>query len=481
MRAVNVININNLYSTILYKYITMPKGRTGIIPGKKNFTAVGGVGAKRTPIRNLINAQALPPTSNISSIGTSTLNLTPPPPPTIPADVIAAIQTAKFYPTPLPSTILFDLDSITKQNFRFHGDGNPYLPSAIGPFETIPDKYINGIVRAVKRWSKFIAFYDDTVAMVCQIFKTTSWNGLRLVNFKLSYEKDGTFIMRCTPIVYKNTCFNYGYKLEINTFYTTEKWGTLSESQLFHIFTHELGHALGMPMFIPNLKNGTDEAVLEQNYDPGIGTDIYKIIIPETSTYAFPNAVNAYVHYGGAVYTPPPDFPDIFEPQLYEVLSNNYKILPLIIPLECKNGNHWNSNTIERKMPENIRTKIKYRGVYNDLMVPLWNPNIDNTSQYLITRITIGELTDIFTSWNGNKFYNYYELTPGASEVTGSSIGMGDTIVFEGVINDSKQIRNPENKNVKEIQNPNSTSCISHNCKCKPIFITDLSELEYCL
>jgi len=456
----------------------MPKGRTGIIPGKKNFTAVGGVGAKRLPIRNLINAQALAPTSNISSIGiASILSPTAHPPPIIQKAVITAIETATNpppitpptpTPTPTPVTagpILFDLDSITKQLFNFRGDGNPYLPSAIGPIEPIPDKHLNGIVRAVKRWSKYLAFKPETVNKLREIFRTNLWNGLRLVNFKFIHNEDNTSIMECRPLIRKNTCFNYGYKLTINTFYTEKKGDSYTEDQLFHLYTHELGHALGMPMFTPNLKNGTGEAVLETNHNLILNAEFYPqyifIAVGPNGVIeedGFLHAVGAYVGYGG-----------IKTAKGFTTTTNE-------VPLEINKNNHWNTYTFIDKPPDAYNKM--YRGIHNEIMSAGWSAHIDSTSQYLISKLTIGLLIDIFTSWDNIKYFNYYELTPDSSEVTDTSSGIGDTIVFEGSIDDSKQIKNASNKNAKI---PTDYKCITLDCGCTPIFITDLSELEYCV
>jgi hypothetical protein len=451
----------------------MPKGRTGVIPGKKNFTSVGGVGAKRAPAQNSINSKALAPTSNIASIGiASILSPTAPPPPIIPTAVIAAIETAKnplTTPTPTSSPILFDLDSITKQLFNFRGDGNPYLPNAIGPHEPIPDKYLNGMVRAVKRWSKFLAFKPETANKIREIFGTKLWNGLKLCNFKFVYVEVSTVIMQCTPLIKKNTCFNFGYALTVNTFYTEKKWG-LSETQLFHLYTHELGHALGMPMFTPNLKNGTGEAVLKTIRNLMLNTEFYPQYIEKvnddvgsggpiyTQEDGFLNAVGAYMGYGG-ITTAKGGITTTWE-----------------VPLEIDKYSHWSIYTFTETHHKPYNNK--YRGVHNEIMSSGWDRHVDSTSQYLISRLTIGLLIDIFTNWDDIKYYNYYELTPDSSEVTGKSSGIDDTIVFEGSIDDSKQIKNASNKNTAI---PNDSKCIIHDCGCKPIFITDLSELKYCV
>jgi hypothetical protein len=467
----------------------MPKGRTGVIPGKKNFTAVGGVGAKRIPIRNVINAQALAPTSNIASIGTSTLKqlLLAPPPPYVEEDIITEIKTAKNPPpTPTPVTsrpILFDLDTITKRSFNFRGDGSPYLIGSNGPHEPIPDRYLNGMVRAVKRWSRFLAFNSSTANMIRNVWKTRWWNGLSLVNFKIIPVKNVNYIMKCETICHPNTCFNYGYKLTVNTLFTEEKGASYTEDQLFHVFTHELGHALGMPVFIPNKKNGTGDYILESVRDSVMKINVYPEYHLELDPEAtdprrpfktvddFKNATAAYAKYNGI--------------KMGDVQTNpKLLVTAKLIPLEKDICNHWNTNKNIKKVDLNSDgtryMEITYCGVHNDLMVPEWTKHIDMTSQYLISGITLGVLLDMYSEWGGTKFFNYYELNKGANEVTKDDVKNG-VIVFEGVISDSKQIKNSANKSVKAIPNPNDSKFITHSCECKPIFITDLSELEYCV
>jgi hypothetical protein len=491
MRAVNVINTNNLYNTILYKYTTMPKGRTGIIPGKKNFTAVGGVGAKRISTQNSINSKALAPTSNIASIGiASILSPSAPPPPIIPTAVIAAIETAKNPPPPIPPTpapILFDLDSITKRSFNFRGDGSPYLIGSNGPpgpHEPIPDRYLNGMVRAVKRWSRFLAFNSSTANTIRNVWKTRWWNGLTLANLKIIPVEKVNYIMKCEAICHTNTCFNYGYKLTVNTLFTEKKGDSYTEEHLFHVFTHELGHALGMPVFIPNKKNGTGyDYILESIRDPIMKINVYPEyhleLDPESTDPRrpykrvddFKNATAAYAKYNGI---------KMGDAQTNPKLLATVKL----IPLEEDKCNHWNTEKHLKKVdlnPDGTRfMNITYCGVHNDLMVPNWSKDIDLKSKYLISGITIGVLLDMYSEWGGIKFFNYYELNKGANEVTKDDVN-NSVIKFEGVIAGSKQIKNFANKSVKAIPNPNDSKFITHGCECKPIFITDLSELEYCV
>jgi hypothetical protein len=45
-------------------------------------------------------------------------------------------------------------------------------------------------------------------------------------------------------------------------------------------------------------------------------------------------------------------------------------------------------------------------------------PYYDGSKRMLISKLTIGELLDMYTSLNNTKYYNYIEINTGSSEVT---------------------------------------------------------------
>ena len=75
-----------------------------------------------------------------------------------------------------------------------------------------------------------------------------------------------------------------------------------------------------------------------------------------------------------------------------------------------------------------------YRGLYNEIMVPTYNPQV----QYFITNISIGYLLDMGT-WYGDEFYQNYTTVLGGgstfdgSEVTSKPTNIGEVLHFSGV------------------------------------------------
>jgi hypothetical protein len=468
----------------------MPKGRTGIIPGKKNFTAVGGVGAKRTPIRNLINAQALAPTSNIASIGiASILSPSAPPPPIIPTAVIAAIETAKNPPPPIPPTpltpltpltspILFDLSSFDRS---FDVDGEGFIlqgpPGFIGPPALLPlsqytdglfpdarrGRYYKALCRAAARWAHFLKFTPEMITAIRKI--KPNWNGIELTKFKsVEGHLGNDWASNCkNQILVSGTSMIVGFQIEVNYYYTKD----YTESDIFHLLTHELGHALGMPPKV--VKDNTVELFPNKynqlDYD-GKMKYFYR------GKY-FPRAYAAYR-------------------ERYEGITRREKTKELakeeyddLIPLQNVDGNHWNETAVIIPLPmESAGWPEKlYRGIRNDILSAA-NGAMQTRypySTYFITKITLGELCDLYfkEEWlagDGVSIYNYIECHPfGNGEVTSHDLNFAkDCIYFDGKTID------PLKKGIKKSnkEEEDETCCaIRQNCYgCKQIYLDACGE-----
>jgi hypothetical protein len=91
----------------------------------------------------------------------------------------------------------------------------------------------------------------------------------------------------------------------------------------------------------------------------------------------------------------------------------------------------------------------------------------------LISKITIKELSEVYTVWDNVKYYNYIEISPGASEVTGTIRNETNyTIIFIGnapsytkeILQDEININDLSN-NSKSFEN---VTKIKTCCYCKP-------------
>ena len=382
---------------------------------------------------------------------------TPTPAPT-PAESPAATSTSPTTP------ILFDLSSFDRS---FDVDGAGYLlrvpdPGFIGPPPPPLSAYTDGLFqderrgryykafcRAAARWAHFLKF---TPEMIAEIRKTKpNWNGIELNKFKSVKNKAGEgWAANCREeILVSGTSMNVGFQIEVN--YESVK--NYSEYDIFHLLTHELGHALGMPS--PLVKDNTVE-LLPKIYN---SLDIENNMKYYYRSTRFPKAYAAYrERYNGILVRD-----KLLAGKAYD-----------LIPLENIYGHHWSESAcIETYIPEYGPTNIVYRGIRNDIMSGSDGGGHTRYQydRYFITKITLGQLCDLYFKVGGVPIYNYIECRPfDDGEVTSFSLTFAkDSIYFSGTFIDP-----PLNKGIKiEGEEEDKTRCaIRQNCSgCKPIYL----------
>jgi hypothetical protein len=404
----------------------MPKyRRTGTVPGKKNYPAYGGIGARNVALANKIAAQATPRNTTITDTSNTSDNLD-------------------------NTNILFNKSTFDK-NFMINGDGwpegSPEAGNPIGPgyFFPLPDKLKNALINAVNRWSRFLKFQKNTINYI-KIDKPT-WKGIELL--KCRYLADfQTGSASCETVLYENTTINHGFYLSIKKAILDN----LNITQLSSIITHELGHALGMPCFT----SYADGIISNPQLLPLIETIPTEYDVKYYNNATFPLTIIAYAKYSEFTGSPITRIP--LERSGSEATKNA----------------HWEDNTYY-DASFNL-----YRGFKNELMVGTWNSSIDSSFKYLISRVTITLLLRLYTIFNSREYYNYEEINPGSSEDTSSEI-VDETaidpfdlktgvILLKGVIAPYTLDRSIDF--TREInQEPNS---IKLNCDCSPVYTKHL-------
>jgi hypothetical protein len=366
------------------------------------------------------------------------------------------VQTTTIIPAPAPSqstdNILFDLTSFDRNFDSQTGYIQEIFPDPHNPPEYLPlnEKIKNALIRAANRWAHFLCFTPEYIDLIRTFLP--EWNGIRLARFQMAEVNDpttnkpwGSTLARSQPIVkvpQTSLIERFFLYLNKNTF------NELSETKLFHLLSHELGHVLGFPCMV--VKNNGEEVLPKITFDSARNIKFY-----EAET--FPTAWESYK----------------YEYQGLSVIEKGGTTTTYHIPLST-DSQHWSPDTITYDTPISYNEphlKLLYRGINNDILTQGWNSEI----KYLISNVTLGVLSDVYT-WldSGDKTYNYRINYKNAHEVETFTTTRDDkSIFFIGEVYD------PKNKEIKieddeeeEKDKSLSKGPIIHQCSvCEPIYL----------
>lgn len=283
-----------------------------------------------TPSVTPTNTITPTPTNTATPTVTPTNTRTPTPTPTL---------------TPLPSNILFDKSS-------WQGIEEPFAT------------YLNA---AADRWGSYLKYNQVVASEIRDIFP--EWKGLYLTQYTTENNNNSNTIASCGPSNYVDIVYNnitnlkfasVNFTLTVNYAYID----TFSNSDWINIFTHELGHALGIgiywdPFFQPLGAVPPSNYFLDGN--------------------AYTNCQNAYNLSSG--------------------------LTRIKVPLEDTGGDgtaggHWEDN--HRLSSAAGSGGVDYAGLYNELMVG----TIAVGQSRVLSQVTIKALVD----------FGYEEINPGSEE-----------------------------------------------------------------
>jgi hypothetical protein len=369
------------------------------------------------------------------------------------------------------ANILFDISTFSRR-FDLDGSGNFYDGDGLGPdylgHRKIDENYITALTNAANRWNTYIRYTPQMNNLIYNRVKKEIngkiWKGLEL--YTCRYKDVGTdTLASAAAYTFNGTSMNFMFILTINNIVIQN----YNMNTLTDLFTHELGHVLGMPCW--TVLDGTGEEVLPlSSFVTRLNTKCYfgnlTGITPVPGEFlkfpVFPNAIKAFNKYGA--------FKVISKEKLLS--ANN------TIPLHNKHSNptsnykHWSDEAII-----DSTSSPDYHFIYCGLPNEILNPYVSEFVRTIISLITIKLLTDIYTLSGETKVYNYTEINPDASEVIGKPQIDTDnyTVTFIGnppsytkTISSNEIDINNSNLNSKSITN-NNRICL--NCDCEPIFI----------
>jgi len=406
----------------------------------------------------------------------------------LPAARATPLPSPLLSPAPAPSqsnnNILFDISTFS-DFFNFETGYRVNKDEAVLPRDLpLPPKAMNALTRAANRWAHFLSFTPEYIKVMNNL--VPGWKGITLDRFQIStidfFTSSGwlpnTLAKSVPNVKVADTSFITGGQMCVSENYLLN----LTEDELFHILSHELGHILGFPCM--RVRNGGDwDELLPNIYVDPAGDGDSKFY----DELHFRLAVDAYIHKykgktkdrGNTIFT-----------------SCDIDISPIgLIPLEYGVYKHWSPTTItydETALDPNLynpdactnehlpylyldeRPMVIFRGLYNEIMVPEWDAKIDSESGYFITEITLGALAALYTPWDGNNIRNYTLLrgsrTIGASEARDFNLKddtIYSTINFSGNIIGDKEIKDEEEKDKSWSKGP-----IIHKCSvCEPIYL----------
>jgi len=316
--------------------------------------------------------------------------------------------------SPSVTGILFDKSTFYNL-FDIEGSGRQPLlkPVDTNKYKKLPEPIITALIVGADRWANFLSFEPSMVNLIRSFSSQLvggslkNWKGIMLGCFTIK-EPEPPIIVDDTPpppvladcdaeyIDGLQTTMNYSFTLNINkNWFDYDNLQQVSQEYLNNVITHELGHALGMPAFKSTVNGEPDSQELLPNIYKGAlanydsNTDAY-------SKGYFPKALITFNTIGGWVNK-----------------SHAHTLPNELIPL-TNNGYHFRPNTLY-KLDDNGSTNfdIFYRGFFNEIM----NPYIEDYKQYYISQISINILRDLYTSWKGRKYFNYFYK--GGNETTG--------------------------------------------------------------
>ncbi len=286
--------------------------------------------------------------------------------------------------------ILFNRSSFEREfytdnyNYGYKNDNLNILGREVSPPPKKLDQlYIDALNNAATRWNNLIKFSNDMIDFIDTINDT--WSGIEIVGVQIVTEPNPAY---ATALSFETSTININEGMQeqsmnnrtlnlkmILTIYE-DTLITVFKKNLDHvsnIFTHEFGHALGMPIWQTSIPNDISFYYTKNN---------------ERLYYSITNL-------------PKTSF-------AYNELQNNVN-LPLIA-LDSKNY-HWANDTTTDS------DNNKYLGFVNEVMCPGYQLDIAVDYKYFISKLTIKQLIEIYTNNNNNKIYNYVEIIPDNSEV----------------------------------------------------------------
>lgn len=334
--------------------------RTGLMPGKKFFTPVGGVGAKNIAIQNRVRSQASVPK--------------PPPPP-------KKEETIKLF-----NTLSFSRRFLVNGNGSIDNEGTG-----------LDLKYQIALTIAAKRWEVFLQFTPEMIKEIKDEYKkmyilnkNSDWNGIELMNYKFISDNAYASIQSSTGTII-GTSLKYGFGLSVNK----NLMDPLTDEQKSHVLAHELGHVLGITGAFGGVFNNGVE-LFPKIQSPALFNPRYSYLHKDTFFKVW-GEYNTYIADRNIRLTGVSVDP-------YVPLSDDLK--------------HWRRDVIQRIPINQSNPTTTYPPIYNELMGNGYNPEVDNTLKYLISKMSISFLTELYSIRNGVKVYNYTEVKPGTSEVT---------------------------------------------------------------